>query len=131
MPERLSDAQRAARAARTGGRPEVTSATARNAYLDYDPRNQTVYRHRPRENAQVNRYWMCDEGMLDYSRAHENRLVDARLGIRGTPCLYARPLLRSSDDHLIASAGSRPRAGGSEKGDSPARVTRETDVTIA
>ncbi len=36
MPERLSDAQRAARAARTGGRPEVTSATARNAYLDYE-----------------------------------------------------------------------------------------------
>jgi NADH-quinone oxidoreductase subunit G len=55
-------------------------ATGCNAYLDYDPRNQTVYRHRPRENAQVNRYWMCDEGMLDYQRAHENRLSDARLG---------------------------------------------------
>jgi NADH-quinone oxidoreductase subunit G len=55
-------------------------ATGCNAFLDYDPRNQTVYRHRPRENAQVNRYWMCDEGMLDYARAHENRLGEAQLG---------------------------------------------------
>lgn len=55
-------------------------ATGCNAYLDYDPRNQTVYRHRPRENAQVNRYWMCDEGMLDYARAQERRVLEARLG---------------------------------------------------
>jgi NADH-quinone oxidoreductase subunit G len=55
-------------------------ATGCNAHLDYDPRNQTVYRHRPRENQQVNRYWMCDEGMLDYQRVHENRVIEARLG---------------------------------------------------
>src|SRR5262245_37985394 len=54
-------------------------ATGCNAFLDYDPRNQTVYRHRPRENQQVNRYWMCDEGMLDYRRVHEHRLSEARV----------------------------------------------------
>ncbi|MCA9629519.1 MAG: (2Fe-2S)-binding protein [Myxococcales bacterium] len=55
-------------------------ATGCNAFLDYDPRNETVYRHRPRENLKVNKYWMCDEGMLDYARAHEERFVNAYVG---------------------------------------------------
>ena len=55
-------------------------ATGCNAYLDYDPRDQTVYRHRPRDNEQINKYWMCDEGMLDYRRNHEGRIETARVG---------------------------------------------------
>lgn len=55
-------------------------ATGCNAFMDFDPRNQTVYRHRPRENAQVNTYWMCDEGMLDYARVHEERFINALEG---------------------------------------------------
>ncbi len=55
-------------------------ATGCNAFLDFDPRNQTVYRHRPRENMDVNKYWMCDEGMLDYRRVHENRVLRAQAG---------------------------------------------------
>lgn len=54
-------------------------ATGCNAYLDFDPRDDTVYRHRPRENMAVNQYWMCDEGMLDYRRVHEGRLLAARV----------------------------------------------------
>ncbi|MCC6214329.1 MAG: (2Fe-2S)-binding protein [Polyangiaceae bacterium] len=52
-------------------------ATGCNAWLDYDPRSHTVFRHRPRENAAVNRWWMCDEGMLDYRRVHEGRVLEA------------------------------------------------------
>jgi NADH-quinone oxidoreductase subunit G len=55
-------------------------ATGCNAYLDYDPRDNTAHRHRPRENMQVNKYWMCDEGMLSYQRAAENRLSSALVG---------------------------------------------------
>ncbi len=55
-------------------------ATGCSSFTDYDPRNQTVYRHRPRENMQVNKYWMCDEGMLDYRRVHEDRVLSARIG---------------------------------------------------
>src|SRR3954468_14319346 len=58
-------------------------ATGCNAYLDYDPRDNTAYRHRPRENMQVNKYWMCDEGMLSYQRAAENRLATALVGGEG------------------------------------------------
>jgi NADH-quinone oxidoreductase subunit G len=55
-------------------------ATGCNAYLDYDPRSMKVYRHRPRENAQVNQYWMCDKGMLSYPEAHEKRVTQAQVG---------------------------------------------------
>jgi NADH-quinone oxidoreductase subunit G len=54
-------------------------ATGCNAYLDYDPRTMTAYRHRPRENMAVNQYWMCDVGMLSYRRAHEARVTHARV----------------------------------------------------
>jgi NADH-quinone oxidoreductase subunit G len=81
-------------------------ATGCNAFLDYDPRNQTIYRHRPRENPQVNRYWMCDDGMLDYSRAQENRVQEARLGAEavqvGTALDRAAELLRSADPARVA-----------------------------
>ena len=59
-------------------------ATGCNSYLDYDPRNNHVYRYRPRDNEAVNRYWMCDPGMLSYRAAHEGRVVDARLGKKKT-----------------------------------------------
>jgi NADH-quinone oxidoreductase subunit G len=55
-------------------------ATGCNAYLDYDPRDNTPYRHRPRENMEVNGYWMCDEGMLSYKRAVQGRLLSALVG---------------------------------------------------
>ncbi len=55
-------------------------ATGCNAYLDYDPRDNRPYRYRPRENPAVNRYWMCDQGMLSYPRAIEGRLLAAHVG---------------------------------------------------
>lgn len=55
-------------------------ATGCNAFLDYDPRNNTPYRHRPRDNQEVNKYWMCDEGMLSYKHATEHRLPHALVG---------------------------------------------------
>jgi NADH-quinone oxidoreductase subunit G len=55
-------------------------ATGCNAYLDFDPRSQKVYRYRPRENEEVNKYWMCDVGMLSYARAHEGRITQPRVG---------------------------------------------------
>lgn len=43
-----------------------------NVYLDFD--DATTYRYRPRYNAEVNEWWMCDEGRLSYKTLHENRL---------------------------------------------------------
>ncbi|MFO0665683.1 MAG: 2Fe-2S iron-sulfur cluster-binding protein [Polyangiaceae bacterium] len=54
-------------------------ATGCNAHLDYDPRNNKAYRYRPRDNDAVNKFWMCDPGMLSYKAANEGRIVEARL----------------------------------------------------
>ena len=59
-------------------------ATGCNAWLDFDPRNNKAYRYRPRENEDVNKYWMCDEGMMSYLEAHEGRVVDPRMGQKPT-----------------------------------------------
>ncbi|MEZ4224886.1 MAG: 2Fe-2S iron-sulfur cluster-binding protein [Polyangiaceae bacterium] len=58
----------------------VGCATGCNSFTDYDPRSQTVQRYRPRENAEVNRFWMCDEGMLDYARIHAGRVLEPKVG---------------------------------------------------
>jgi NADH-quinone oxidoreductase subunit G len=55
-------------------------ATGCNAHLDFDPRDNTPHRYRPRDNEAVNGYWMCDEGMLSYPEAVEGRLETARVG---------------------------------------------------
>jgi NADH-quinone oxidoreductase subunit G len=62
----------------------VGCATGCNSFTDFDPRSQKVQRYRPRENAAVNGHWMCDEGMLDYRRIHEGRVLSARVGGEGT-----------------------------------------------
>jgi len=58
----------------------VGCATGCNSFSDFDPRNQKVYRYRPRENLAVNKFWMCDDGMLDHRRIHEGRVLEARVG---------------------------------------------------
>jgi NADH-quinone oxidoreductase subunit G len=54
-------------------------ATGCNAHLDYDPRYNKAHRYRPRDNEQVNKFWMCDEGMLTYKRAIEGRVSEPTL----------------------------------------------------
>ncbi|NUQ79346.1 MAG: (2Fe-2S)-binding protein, partial [Polyangiaceae bacterium] len=70
-------------------------ATGCNAFLDYDPRNNTPYRYRPRENMAVNKHWMCDEGMLSYKRAVEHRLLSALVG--GEDASIADALVAAKD----------------------------------
>ncbi len=81
-------------------------ATGCNAYMDYDPRNNTAYRHRPRENMEVNKYWMCDQGMLDYRRVHEDRLLEASIGGEsvkiGVALDHAAELLRGAEPSKLA-----------------------------
>jgi NADH-quinone oxidoreductase subunit G len=54
-------------------------ATGCNAHLDYDPRYNKAYRYRPRDNEAVNKYWMCDGGMLSYRAAHLGRVLEASI----------------------------------------------------
>ena len=54
-------------------------ATGCNSWLDYDPRYNKAYRYRPRDNEAVNKYWMCDGGMLSYRAAHVGRVTQAKV----------------------------------------------------
>jgi NADH-quinone oxidoreductase subunit G len=55
-------------------------STGCNAHVDVDPRYNKAYRYRPRVNMAVNKFWMCDDGMLTYKQAEEGRLTEARSG---------------------------------------------------
>ncbi len=70
-------------------------ATGCNAHLDYDPRYNKAYRFRPRDNEQVNKYWMCDEGMLSYREAHDGRVLEA--SVRGKPASVSEALAAAKD----------------------------------
>ena len=50
-------------------------ATGCNTHVDYDPRYGKVYRLRPRDNPDVNQFWMCDDGMMTYTRHDRDRLL--------------------------------------------------------
>jgi len=55
-------------------------ATGCNSHVDYDPRYGKVYRLRPRDNPDVNQFWMCDDGMMTYQRHSNDRLLTATSG---------------------------------------------------
>ncbi len=74
-----------------------------NSFIDYDPRNNTVYRYRPRQNLAVNQYWMCDKGMLDYQRIHADRILEAR--VDGAPTTVVAAMERARDVLRGAPAG--------------------------
>ncbi|RYZ65962.1 MAG: 2Fe-2S iron-sulfur cluster binding domain-containing protein, partial [Proteobacteria bacterium] len=64
-------------------------ATGCNSHLDFDPRYNKVQRLRPRDNEAVNKYWMCDEGMLTYHAAHEGRVTEPKIGGKPTTAALA------------------------------------------
>lgn len=51
-----------------------------NSHVDFDQRYGKVYRLRPRDNLSVNKFWMCDDGMMTYKDVHEGRLISATVG---------------------------------------------------
>jgi NADH-quinone oxidoreductase subunit G len=46
----------------------------------YKPEGARVMRLKPRENADVNKWWMCDDGRYGYKFIDENRLLKAKPG---------------------------------------------------
>jgi NADH-quinone oxidoreductase subunit G len=73
-------------------------ATGCASHADFDPRKGEIQRLRPRDDEKVNRFWMCDDGMLSYKRNHEDRIEAATVG-RAPVRRYA-----STDDALDHAA---------------------------
>jgi NADH-quinone oxidoreductase subunit G len=57
--------------------PSTCTSCARGCSIEVDSRDQTIHRLRPRHNPQVNDYWMCDEGRLNYTFVNSDRIKRA------------------------------------------------------
>ncbi|UCH83580.1 MAG: (2Fe-2S)-binding protein, partial [Candidatus Latescibacterota bacterium] len=59
--------------------PSVCTTCARGCsiFVDVDTRDNQVKRLRPRHNPHVNKYWMCDEGRLNYKFVNTDRVASA------------------------------------------------------
>jgi len=54
--------------------PNICNGCSRGCNTDVWVRDNTVLRQTPRQNEEVNQYWMCDAGRLDYKKYNENRV---------------------------------------------------------
>ena len=50
----------------------------------YHTKNERVMRLKPRENTEVNQWWMCDEGRYDYKSIDQNRIKEIKSSKAGT-----------------------------------------------
>ena len=82
-----------------------------NIFIDHNRekyKDDTIYRFRPRENQEVNGFFICDEGRLSYKELLENRQLDMILG--GTNCEEAealeayRDLLEANSEKIVILA---------------------------
>jgi NADH-quinone oxidoreductase subunit G len=78
--------------------------TGCNIYIDHNQekyKDDTIYRFRPRENSDINGFFICDAGRMSYKALQENRQVEALLAGE------ALPMERSiaSAQNLLLDAG--------------------------
>jgi len=59
--------------------PSVCTSCSNGCNVDVWIRDNQVMRLTPRENAEVNKYWMCDEGRLNIAHYNENRVSGLKL----------------------------------------------------
>ena len=64
--------------------PSVCTGCSRGCNIYADWMSQDTYRYRPRENEQINKSWMCDQGRLSYKYLNLERVLSASVGRRAT-----------------------------------------------
>lgn len=65
--------------------PSICTGCARGCNTFLDHFQGVPYRYRPRENMEVNQYWMCDIGRGSYHRLYDDRVESARVGQGSVP----------------------------------------------
>jgi NADH-quinone oxidoreductase subunit G len=70
--------------------PSVCASCSQGCNVDLHTRDNVVQRVKPRENLEVNGWWMCDHGRLDYEWMNEGDRIEA-------------PLVRDADGSSRAS----------------------------
>jgi NADH-quinone oxidoreductase subunit G len=62
----------------------VCPGCARGCDITVEQNHGHVFRFMPRENPEVNKTWICDEGRFSFKHYQENRLEEVRLGHKTT-----------------------------------------------
>lgn len=65
--------------------PSACTTCARGCNIRIDEDSGRVFRIVPRENLEVNKYWICDEGRYSYRRIYEGRLKSPVVIREGKP----------------------------------------------
>jgi NADH-quinone oxidoreductase subunit G len=60
--------------------PSVCPGCATGCNIEIHSARGKIHRLIPRENPQVNKFWMCDDGRFEYKVVHENRLLLSTVG---------------------------------------------------
>jgi NADH-quinone oxidoreductase subunit G len=62
----------------------VCPGCARGCNITVEQNHGHIFRFMPRENPEVNKTWICDEGRFSFKHYQENRLEEVRLGHKTT-----------------------------------------------
>ncbi|WP_224247916.1 2Fe-2S iron-sulfur cluster-binding protein [Hyalangium gracile] len=95
--------------------PSVCTGCSRGCNIYADWMSQDTYRYRPRENEQINKSWMCDQGRLSYKYLNLNRVLSASVGRRATQAANtARPELSRVEAAKAAAQALKPLVGSAQ-----------------
>jgi NADH-quinone oxidoreductase subunit G len=89
--------------------PSVCNGCATGCNIEIHHREKKIYRLVPRENPEVNKHWMCDEGRFTYKDVHQDRLA-APL-IDGLPSSWEKALSAATSRLQAALDGDRKAVG--------------------
>src|SRR5215470_16081356 len=70
--------------------PSVCNGCSTGCSIEIHHKENLIYRLVPRENPEVNKHWMCDEGRFTYKDVHEERLMAPLLD--GLPTSWEKAL---------------------------------------
>jgi NADH-quinone oxidoreductase subunit G len=60
--------------------PSICTGCSRGCNIFVDFFGEETHRYRPRENDQVNKSWMCDQGRLSYKYVNKERILTPQMG---------------------------------------------------
>ncbi len=58
----------------------ICHGCARGCNITVEQNKGTIYRFMPRDNSELNKTWICDEGRFSFNYYQENRVTEVRLG---------------------------------------------------
>jgi NADH-quinone oxidoreductase subunit G len=83
----------------------ICTGCSRGCNIQLDSEKKQVYRYRPRHNAAVNDYWLCDEGRLSYKALNQDRLSEALIHGEAHPVATVLERAQEAIAHVLQKHG--------------------------